>query len=194
LLTGPAFPFAGGEPAAGPPPPPEPKLSPLAVEVNSLLSRLGKKPDSKQLQTQFLGLFEQVYNREIAGESPEDSTTFGAAFTKAYQLARRGNKPFLRALMLASLGPYGRTAEGDEWINEMLWENLEAQTQLTVDTLAELPAGARSRIVESEYLHPIHAGFDFRAIRAGLESARVPASIRADVARIIEVAGRSVSD
>jgi hypothetical protein len=187
-LQGPVRLAMAGEPAdGGLPPPTVPELSPLAVEVNTILARMGKKPGSRELEKQFLQVFERVYRREIGTDSAEDNSVYGAAFTKAHQLAGKGNGEILRALMLASLEPYGRSAEGGQTINEMLWENLEARPQLTVDTLAALPPATRQKIVETEYFHPVHDGFDFGTIDRELRMVRIPPGLESDVLKILLV-------
>ena len=161
-------------------------LSPLAKEVQQLLQTMEVPVVSREVQSQFLVVFEKIYEMDHGVISPATNGIYGDAYKKAHKLALSGQPEFLRALMKASRGPYGRSAEGSEWINEMLWENFENQVQLTIDVLSQLDAEERNEIVQQQYMHPVHDGFNFKKIQVGIQDASVPENIKTEIKEILE--------
>lgn len=159
-----------------------------AVAATALLDSLTARPESTRLRRRFLQLFRTVFVEEVGDADPGLEAVPGLVLTRVDQFAQAGDSAFLDALMGAALGWYGRTAEGGEWLNEILWENLVVNAQLTVTRLDRLPANVRGQLVERVYTRPVHDGFDFAAVVTQLESATVPASMEADVRRILVVA------
>lgn len=117
--------------------------------------------------------------------TPETNAALGRALLRSASEARRGDKDFLTAMMMMPVSPYGGTAEGAEWINELLWEILGAQPQASIDTLAALSPDIRDRVVAGVYTAPIHDGFDFAAMLTAQERVEVPANFAAGHDRIV---------
>ena len=162
------------------------ELAELASQASDLLAKMAEEPDSAELRQDFLLLFEKSYSTDWGTVPPETYAVFGQVLVRVNDYAREGDKEFLKALMKASFGPYGRSVEGGKWINELLWENLEHQPQLTITTLAELSPENRKKLMDQEYTAPVHDGFDFQKIIEGLRKARVPANMKQDVQRILD--------
>jgi tetratricopeptide (TPR) repeat protein len=125
--------------------------------------------------------------------SPDTTTNVGQAIGLARRFAEGGDAAFLKALMRASMGPYGAsTAEGGEWTNEILWTLLTRRTQLTLDALAKFTGEDRRFLVEQVYTRPVHDGFDFVSIEKNLSAATIPAGLEQGSKQIIEaVAGEA---
>ena len=158
--------------------------------VRDRLDALEASPDSAAAQGALLDTLHRVFASPALDLdlTPAENAVFGAALSRAHALALRGRGDFLEVLMYVSLGPYGATVEGGEWLNELLWENLERHPWTTVAVLAE-NGEVRQELIESVYARPVHDGFDFAAIRAALESREYPeawAHAEPDVRRIVE--------
>ena len=136
----------------------------------------------------FLEYFRVVFVADDVAEGPAMEAVPGELLVRVDQLARTGDTMFLRELMNAGLGWYSRTAEGGEWLNEMLWENLAANPSATLAALGRLSVAMREQLMEVHYTRPVHDGFDFAAVVAGLEAGPVPAGLEADVERILVIA------
>ncbi|HEX9757347.1 MAG TPA: hypothetical protein VGB26_06055 [Nitrospiria bacterium] len=166
---------------------PEEQLTDLAYEVREIIGDLEENQDNPKIKNKFLDLFRGVYSTQDAGEKPQTHFVYSDTYriTNAYALL--GNKEFLRALMEASQGPYGRSAEGEEWINEMLWENLEAQTQLSIDILSEVPKNLRDDLMKRVYTAPVRDEFNFQEIQKNLNNISIPVNIQKEVGQIQKV-------
>ena len=92
----------------------------------------------------------------------------------------------LTALMMLVVSPYGRTVEGSEWINELLWEALAVQPQASIDSLATLPTDIRKTVMAEVYTAPVHDGFDFPAILGSLERIKVPPGFGTEISSILD--------
>lgn len=163
------------------------ELAELASQASDLLAKLSEQPDAAELRRDFLVLFEKIYGTGWGTIPPETNEVFGQVLVRANDYAREGSKDFLKAIMRASLGPYGRSAHGGEWINELLWENLENQPQLTITVLSELSPENRKKVMDGVYTAPVHDAFDFAKILDALNKVDVPANMRQDVQRILDV-------
>lgn len=159
-----------------------------AAEATEVLRALAVAPDSVPDRARFLHLFNIIFVAEGIEGEPLLRTVPGKVLAKADRFARAGDAAILEALMYASLGWYGRSAEGGEWLNEILWENLVVQPQLTMDILANLPPEVRAQLLDKVYTAPVHDGFDFVAIAAGIRAASIPAGLERDAARILATA------
>lgn len=168
-------------------------LSPLAEEAQQLLHTMEVPTVSREVKNEFLAVFTRIYETDHGVISPATNGIYGNAYEKAHTLALSGQAEFLRALMKASRGPYGRSAEGSEWISEMLWENLESQAQLTIDVLSQLDAKERKEIVQQQYMHPVHDGFNFKKIKVGIQDASVPENIKIEIREILELVNASIN-
>ena len=130
-------------------------------------------------------------DRALAGadtalHTPETNAALGDAILRAAAEAQRGDQAFLTALMMLVVSPYGRTVEGSEWINELLWETLAVQPQASIDSLADLPTEIRNTAISEVYTAPIHDGFDFPTILESLERIKVPTGFDAETASILD--------
>ncbi len=117
--------------------------------------------------------------------TPEATDLLGSALARVHGYALTGNGDALDALMMANRTPWAATAEGAEWINELLWDTLEVRQQLTVDTLAAIPQVDRRVLVDRVYTAPVHDGFDFAVVLRGLKAARIPDGLEPDINQII---------
>lgn len=167
-----------------------PTRAEAAAEATGLVGRMGVTSDSSQMRDRLLELFERVFVVPISATEPFPDTVPTDVLLAVHERALDGDHTYLIALMRAARGWYGATCEGGVWLNEMLFEALEAQPQLTADALADLPVGMRKRLVDEIYAMPIHDGFDFPSLLDGLYSVDVPAGLEADVERIITVLAR----
>ena len=150
-----------------------------------MLRRLAESPDSVQARARFLHLFNIVFVKDDIRGEPLLQTVPVEMLTRSHRFAKAGDAAFLEALMHASRGWYGRSAEGGEALNEVLWENLAAKPQLTLDVLAQLPPEMRAELIDEVYTAPVHDGFDFVSIAAGIRAASIPAGLERDAARIL---------
>ncbi len=166
----------------------DPELSDLALRAQTVLSQLATQPDSSELREELLSVFNDIYREEWGAISPDTHFIYGDVLVAGQSYAVAGDQPFLMAIVEASFGPYGQTAEGSGWLNELLWENLETDPQSTVNVLGELQPEHRALLIKNEYTKPVHDGFDFARIEAGLVSAQVPEGLREEVQRITETA------
>lgn len=162
------------------------------AEASRIFDTLGASAPSDADRARLLTLFDVVYGSQRAAGEPLPNITDPRGMLLAGRLAAEGNAGYLAALMRASDGWYGRTGEGGEWINELLWEALIAQPGLTLSVLAEFSAEDRERLVADEYTRPIHDAFDFAAAVTGLRSAKVPPGMEEQVEQIISVAEASI--
>ena len=156
-----------------------------AAQAMALLAPLSASPDSTQLRVQLVQLFDVVFVAEQVAGEPLLNAVPGEVLLQVNQFAQAGDPVFLAALMRAADGWYGGTAEGGEWLNELLWSNLTVQPQLSLTVLAQFPRATRSRLLKRIYTAPVTDAFDFGAILAGLRVADVPPGLEEDVEQII---------
>ena len=159
-----------------------------SVAAADLLDSLTADPASRVLRLRLLEFFRVLFVASESDADPSLQQISGDVLLRVDQFAQAGDTVFLEALMNAAVGWYGRTAEGGEWLNELLWENLVADAELTLTVLSQAPEDVRSQLLEEVYERPVHDGFDFAAVVADLESATVPAGMEPAVARIVAVA------
>lgn len=166
---------------------PEEQLTDLAYELREVIDGLSENMENQKIKNQFLILFEEVYKRPLESVEPQTVFVYGDTYRIAHAYAQQGEKEFLRALMEASQGPYGRSTEGGEWINEMLWQTLADQTQLSINVLSELSDDLRNGLMKWVYTAPIHDGFKFSEIDQNLEKTIIPENIQKEVFQMIQV-------
>lgn len=136
----------------------------LARDAGEALDGLTAAPDSKAAIEKFLAVFQRAARRDPSQAAPGDYTVLIDTYAKARELSLEGRPEFLRSFMMAAIGPYGDTAEGEEWLNEILWENLQMDPHASLAMLAEFDTSDQARLMETVYTAPIHDGFDFRGI------------------------------
>ena len=155
---------------------------PQAREAAAAIEADPKAPNRRM---QMIRAFEGLVWIDPMALTPEANNLLGSALARVHGYALTGNGDALAALMMANRAPWAATAEGAEWINELLWDTLEIRQQLTVDTLAAIPRVDMRVLVDRVYLAPVHDGFDFAKILQGLKAARIPDGLEPDINRII---------
>lgn len=156
----------------------------MADRAVEAMAALGQSPDSQTLQQEFQDLFLEVYSREWpATTSGEVTTVYGEMLLLADRYAQEGDALFLESIMRASVGPYGRTVEGSEWLAEILWDNLERNPTMTVNVGIE--NAEWDWLLENVYTRPPHDGYDFARIAEALD-VRWEEDVLEDVRRILE--------
>ena len=158
----------------------------LADLARTTLARAEGRALSPTERRDLLAALYGLAGADTALHTQETNAALGAALLRAAAEARGGEQAFVTALLMIVVSPYGRTVEGSEWINELLWEALAAQPQASVDSLAELPAGIRKIVVAEVYTAPVHDGFDFSAILEALLKVQVPPEAAAEIDSILE--------
>ena len=160
----------------------------LQAQAAVVLEGLSREPDSPELRRELLAVCDKMFSAPL-DISPDPSRDLsGRVLVQVNQFALAGDAGSLKALMRAALGPYGKTtAEGSEWLNEMLWHNFETNPQLTLDTLGEIPSVSRDELMAQVYTRPIHDGFDFQKIHTAISTSTRPAELSEEVGRIIEI-------
>ena len=155
---------------------------PQAREAVAAVEADPKSPDRR---LQMIKAFEGLVWIDPAAMTPQATDLLGAALARVHGYALTGDQDALGALMMADRAPWATTAEGAEWINELLWDTFEVRQQLIVDTLAAIPHADRRVLVDRVYTAPVHDGFDFAIILQGLKAARIPDGLEPDINRII---------
>lgn len=164
-------------------PPDDGTLSPLAVRAADLMRRLESTPDHMGLHGAFWEVVLEIYRAEWPNLDTPTNRVYAQALQTAYAYADAGDGSFLEAIMMASFGPYGETAEGAEGFTEMLWALFERNPTLTIAVLAEVSPEDRQRLVDEVYTVPPHE-YDFATIVDALQS-EWPAEVAPHVHRII---------
>lgn len=158
----------------------------LADLAKTVVVRAGDEPLSTTDRRDLLAALYGLAGAGPALHSPKTGAALGSAFARTAMEAQRGDGDCISALMMLVVSPYGRTAEGFEWIDELLWEVLADQPQASMESLAELPAEIRKTVVTEIYTAPVHDGFDFPAILEALANVRVPANATAEIETVLE--------
>ncbi len=178
-----AAPEADAAPTSGNPAWTEGALSPLAERATDLMAKLEAEPDHQGLQGAFQEVLQKIYAAEWPNLATPTNRVYGDALHRAYVYAEAGDGAFLEAIMMASFGPYGATAEGSEGFREMLWGLFEQNPSLTIAVLLEIGEENRRRLVDNIYTDARH-DYDFAKIARELQ-VEWPDEIREDVGRII---------
>ncbi len=71
------------------------------------------------------------------------------------ELSKQGFKDALIALMKSSISWYGKTVEGSEFHNELLWNIYQQKTKLTLQALSEIEPHIRKEIIAKDYEQPL---------------------------------------
>lgn len=163
------------------------ELTRLADLATELMAELERSPEHQGLQNAFWEVVQEIYRAEWPDTAPQN-VVFNEVLVTADNYARAGDGSMLEAIMMASFGPYGRTAEGSEGFKDILWANLELNPGLTIAVLAEIGSDNCRRLVDEVYTEPPHE-YDFAGIAEALRR-RWPDQVQADVDRIVSVLER----
>lgn len=158
----------------------------LADLARTVLARADGRALSPNDRRDLLAALYGLAGADAPRHTPETNAALGDTILRAAAEAQRGDHAFLSTLMMLVVSPYGRTAEGSEWINELLWEALAVQPQASIDSMAALPTDIRKTVMAEVYTAPVHDGFDFSAILESLARIRVPPGFDAETAAILE--------
>jgi len=163
-----------------------PAVTSLADLARTVLARADAHALSPTDRRDLLAALYGLAGADTPLQTPETNAALGDAILRAATEAQRGDQAFLTALMMLVVSPYGRTVEGSEWINELLWEALAVQPQASIDSLATLPTDIRKTVMAEVYTAPVHDGFDFPAILGSLERIKVPPGFGTEISSILD--------
>jgi hypothetical protein len=159
----------------------------MARRASELMAALDRSPEDQYYRGEFWEIVIEIYQADWPIVKSPTNRIYSEALVRADRFARAGDGSFLEAVMMASLGPYGESAEGSEGFRHILWVNLEINPTLTPAVLYEIGSGNRARLMQRWYDYAPH-DYDFAKIAQELGTAEWPEEIEADVGRLVEVA------
>ncbi len=168
-------------------------LSPLAQRAVGATAAFDATPEDPEASQALLDIYAEIYRTKWPILATPTNRVYAEVEARVYDRAEAGDRAFLEALMVASFGPYGQSAEGSEGYADMLWALFERAPLRTLEVLERIGEERRERLMQKFYTRPPHA-YDFVSIGQVLRT-EWPQKASAEVQRILAAIGEGpVSD